>query len=82
LELLQIAGETQSTTLLHEVWQPAGVHVYGEQSVVCPFAPVIVWLPSQVTPATHLPVDVSHLSPDAQSVSAEQVSAQVVPLQT
>jgi hypothetical protein len=56
--------------------------VYGEQSVVCPFPPVIVWLPSHVTPATHLPVDVSHLSPDAHSLSAEQVSAQVVPVQT
>jgi hypothetical protein len=33
-------------------------------------------------PATHLPVDVSHLSPAAQSASAEQVSPHVVPLQT
>jgi hypothetical protein len=79
LEPLQTAGETQSKTVWHDVWHPAAVHVYGEQSVVCPLAPVIVWLPSQVTPATHLPVEVSHLSPGAQSVSLAHWSLHDVP---
>jgi hypothetical protein len=39
-------------------------------------------LPSQVIPATHLPVDASHRWPAAHSASVEQVFAHVVPLQT
>ena len=41
-EPLQTEGETQSRMLVHDVWHPAGVHVYGVQSVVCPLPPVIV----------------------------------------
>ena len=81
-EPLQTAGLTQSRTLSHDVWHPAGVHVYGEQSVVSPLAPVIVWLPSQVTPATHVPLVPSHRSPVAQSPSLAHWFLQDVPAQT
>jgi hypothetical protein len=44
-------------------------------------APVIVWSPSHVTPATHVLVCVSQRSVAAQSASAAHVLAHEVPLQ-
>ena len=50
--------------------------------MVSPLAPLIVWLPSQVTPPTHVPVAVSQRSPSVQSVSATQSFLHEVPLHT
>jgi hypothetical protein len=49
---------------------------------VFPFAPVIVWSPSHVTPETQTPVPTSQRSPPEQSVSAAQLVAQPMPLHT
>ena len=78
----QTAGDTQSRSVAHDVWQPAALHVYGVQSVVCPFAPVIVCWPSHVTPDTHVPVPTSQRSPPVQSASLAHLLLHVVPPHT
>lgn len=67
----QTSGARQSSTDWQRVAQtPDGWHRYGVQSVFWPFAPVVVWSPSQLAPATHRWLATSHVFPVTQSVSA------------
>jgi len=70
----QTDGATQSLTLAHpSLHMPVLSHLYGVQSCVVPFAPVVVWSPSQVAPETHLLVATSQMLPAAHSASVVQV---------
>jgi hypothetical protein len=77
---LQTFGETQSATEEHGFEHfPDWLHLYGEQSVVSPPTPVIVWLPSQVAPETQLLVVVSHSLPGRQSAAVAHAVLQTPP---